>query len=223
QTPNCRPPSPHSSRCSLTGPDFQRAAKKPITVTSAKKKTKIQSATQSIAAMTLLPALLLGLVRRSAAIDQPDQQRGDRYPGELVPIEEGKAEQRGLQEIVERHPQQADKRDQQKSPHGRAPVLADVARPALFLGNVFGTGMLLSNRIYGCCSALLQQLIRRGPPSPERTSFAIASRGNPRRLQDAIGLYLRSRDEDRAPVLTNEDRQACRQPLEFERNPAVAR
>src|SRR6185437_2462461 len=118
QTPNCRPPSPHSSRCSLTGPDFQRAAKKPITVTSAKKKTKIQSATQSIAAMTLLPALLLGLVRRSAAIDQPDQQRGDRYPGELVPIEEGKAEQRGLQEIVERHPQQADKRDQQRTHNG---------------------------------------------------------------------------------------------------------
>ena len=30
QVPNCRPPSPHSSRCSLTGPDFQRAAKNPI-------------------------------------------------------------------------------------------------------------------------------------------------------------------------------------------------
>ncbi|MEY9342550.1 hypothetical protein ABIF32_006644 [Bradyrhizobium elkanii] len=32
----------------MTGPDFQRAAKKPITVTSAKKKMKTQSATQAI-------------------------------------------------------------------------------------------------------------------------------------------------------------------------------
>src|SRR4029077_1674181 len=66
---------------------------------------------------------LRGFVARKAAIDQPDQERGDRYPRKLVPIEERKAEQRGLGEIVEGHPEQADERDQQQNPHGGTPSL----------------------------------------------------------------------------------------------------
>ena len=47
QVPNCRPPSPHSSRWALTGAAFQRAAKNPITFTRMKKRN-IERAIQSI-------------------------------------------------------------------------------------------------------------------------------------------------------------------------------
>src|SRR5439155_20062730 len=68
-----------------------------------------------------------GFVGRKPPIDQPDQQRTDRDPRQLVPIEERKAEQRRLRGIVERHPQQADKRQQQQDPHGGAPFWASAA------------------------------------------------------------------------------------------------
>ena len=61
---------------------------------------------------------LRSLVGGALAVDQPDQERGDRHPRQLVPIEERKAEQRRFLEIVERHPQQADKGQQQQDPHG---------------------------------------------------------------------------------------------------------
>src|ERR1022692_1201644 len=96
-----------------------------------KKNRKTARATQSIrSAMTQKPrqqsALqkLRGFVRRAATIDQPDQERTDRHPGQLVPIEKRKAEQRRFLEIVERHPQQADERHEQKDPHGPTPALS---------------------------------------------------------------------------------------------------
>src|SRR5580704_499272 len=60
---------------------------------------------------------LWGFVGGAAPIHQPDQQRADRYPCQLVPIEKRKPEQPRLQEVIERHPQQTDKRQQQQNPH----------------------------------------------------------------------------------------------------------
>src|ERR1700722_6592899 len=60
---------------------------------------------------------LWGFVGGAAPINEPDQQRADRHPCQLVPIEKWKPEQLRLQEVVERHPQQADKRQQQQNPH----------------------------------------------------------------------------------------------------------
>jgi hypothetical protein len=66
------------------------------------KNRKIVRAIQSIrSAMT---QLLRSFVGSAAAIDQPNQQRTDRHPSQLVPVEKRKAEQRRLQGIVERHP-----------------------------------------------------------------------------------------------------------------------
>jgi hypothetical protein len=56
---------------------------------------------------------LLGFVRSTLSKYQPDQQGTDRYPRELVPIEKGKSEQRRFKEIVKRHPEQTDERQQQ--------------------------------------------------------------------------------------------------------------
>ena len=47
-------------------------------------------------------------------VGNPSQKRSHRHPGELVPVEEGKAEQHGVMEIVERDPQQPDVRQQKK-------------------------------------------------------------------------------------------------------------
>src|SRR5262249_17892874 len=65
------------------------------------------------------------------AICQPGQNNGDWNPGELVPVEERYAENRGLPEIVERDPQQADiwNEQQQQDPHGSlrfSPLHCDV-------------------------------------------------------------------------------------------------
>src|ERR1700753_2739572 len=60
---------------------------------------------------------LWGFVGGAAPVHQPDQQRADRHPCQLVPIEKRKPEQLRIQEVIERYPQQTDKRQQQQNPH----------------------------------------------------------------------------------------------------------
>src|SRR5689334_2868716 len=96
--PKRRPPSPHSCSSSRS-PRFQREATKPSTVTSAKKKRKTASAVQ------LTPPSLIARVPR-LHVDDPGQQRADRDPEELVPVEEREAEEARLRLGVERRPEQ---------------------------------------------------------------------------------------------------------------------
>jgi hypothetical protein len=54
------------------------------------------------------------LVSPRLKVNDVNEKRGNRDPEELVPIEEGESKQMRLAEVVERHPQQGDKRHQQK-------------------------------------------------------------------------------------------------------------
>src|ERR1700684_3368993 len=96
------------------------------------------------------------VIGRARSIHDPDQERRDRHPGELIPIEEREAEQRWVLEIVERHPQQADERQQQQHPHGGHPLISGssalVSRPAIFWLST--TGSLLRPAF---CFAALQR------------------------------------------------------------------
>src|SRR5215472_16031543 len=115
--PKPRPPSPHSLRCSLSSAWRQRAAAKPTMVTAANMMMTMVSAT----ALPLMSARLpLVIVRRLtvgpvAPLDQPAQQEGgggqdrdDRHPHELVPVEERESPERRGEPVVERHPQRPD-------------------------------------------------------------------------------------------------------------------
>src|SRR5215831_9905871 len=115
--PKPRPPSPHSLRCNLSSAWRQRAAAKPTMVTAANMMMTMVSAT----ALPLMSARLpLVIVRRLtvgpvAPLDQPAQQEGgggqdrdDRHPHELVPVEERESPERRGEPVVERHPQRAD-------------------------------------------------------------------------------------------------------------------
>src|SRR5947209_627750 len=75
----------------------QRAATKPMMVTSAKKKTQTASGTGSISVMVI-----------EAPIDEPGQERGDRHPEKLIPIEKRKTEKPRLGVVIERHPEEPD-------------------------------------------------------------------------------------------------------------------
>src|ERR1700730_16040212 len=103
--PNRRPPSPHSGK-RVRSPAFHRAATKPRTVTSRKKKAKMMVAVQSI---------IWGST--GLQVDDENQDRRDRDPKELIPIEERESEQGRFTRVVERHPEQGDKgHEQEKSP-----------------------------------------------------------------------------------------------------------
>jgi hypothetical protein len=52
------------------------------------------------------------------------------------PIEKPKSEQRRLLEIVERHPQQADERQQQKDPHGGLQLYAGALSRLSVVGTI---------------------------------------------------------------------------------------
>src|SRR5262249_6743536 len=94
------------------------------------------------------PFVLSGFVARLAAMDQPDQERGDRHPGELVPIEEGKAEQRGLMEIIEGNPEQTDERQQQQYPQRRTPISTGVCTGLLRYWNPCSGRMVARTTIF---------------------------------------------------------------------------
>src|SRR5258708_17119765 len=98
---------------------------------------------------------LRSFVGGAAAIDQPDQQRTDRHPCQLIPIEKRKSEQRRLLEIIKRYPQQADKRQQQQDPHGRTPASRRRLKPALRYWNYLGSICSVAKRICRCCNAVI--------------------------------------------------------------------
>src|ERR1700737_819195 len=109
--------------------------------------------------MTMLSSR--SFVRGKAAIDQPDQQRTDRDPGQLVPVEKRKAEQRRFQEIIERHPQEADEGQQQQDPHRRTPAPSRQLQPAFLYGNDLGTELLRPQSNPSLCNAVLNKVIAR--------------------------------------------------------------
>jgi hypothetical protein len=60
------------------------------------------------------------LVMVEAPIDDPSQEGGDRYPEELIPIEERETEKLRLDVIVEGDPEEPDIRDEEQQPKPRA-------------------------------------------------------------------------------------------------------
>src|SRR5215831_3852380 len=116
--PKPRPPSPHSLRCSVSSARRQRAAAKPTSVTTANKTMTMVKATALPLMSAHLPrALLRGPRAGRCAVPpcQPAEQvgsegqdRDDRHPHELVPVEEREAAERRAGVVVERHPQRPD-------------------------------------------------------------------------------------------------------------------
>src|SRR5689334_5951488 len=111
--PKPRPPSPHSLRCSLSSAWRQRAAAKPTSVTMANMTMTMVSATALPLMSVHLP---LAVVHRLGAgtvtpLGQPAEQvggagqdRDDRHPHELVPVEERESPEHRGEVVVERHP-----------------------------------------------------------------------------------------------------------------------
>src|SRR5215472_14740350 len=118
--PKPRPPSPHSFRCSRSSARRHRAAAKPTPETTANMMMTIVNAT----ALPLMSARLprawawvrglraggLALASRHFAeqVGDAGQNRDDRHPHELVPVEEGESPKRGGEVVVERHPERRD-------------------------------------------------------------------------------------------------------------------
>src|SRR5215469_4429542 len=85
----------------LRSPARQRAAMKPSTVTKAKRITNTVIAVQFIAPSDL------------GQIGEAGHDRGDDYPYELEPIEEGDPEQGRFDPVEERHPDGHEEGDEQ--------------------------------------------------------------------------------------------------------------
>src|SRR6266566_786674 len=139
--PKPRPPSPHSLRCSRSSAWRQRAAAKPTSVTTANMMMTMVSATALPLMSVRLPVIVRGLtVGPVTPVRQPAQQEGgggqdrdDRHPHELVPVEEREIPERGGEVVVERHPQRADHCGrQQDRDHGPG---ADVLARGAVLGH----------------------------------------------------------------------------------------
>src|SRR5262249_20225187 len=102
--PSRRPAKPHSCS-SVRSPRRQWAATKPRTVTKPNSSTKTVMAVQFMAVHPDWTSLLLRRVCfPSARVDDQDDQRRENDPNELVPIEEGYAENCGFKPVIERHP-----------------------------------------------------------------------------------------------------------------------
>src|SRR5712675_978922 len=96
-----------------------------MTVTRAKKNRNTASA-------VLSTSVLMGV----RPVCEPGQQRGDRHPGELIPIEERESEEHRIIEIVEGHPQQPDIRQEQEPKAMRYPWKHRVtSRTTVRMGN----------------------------------------------------------------------------------------
>src|SRR4029077_11633651 len=115
--PKPRPPSPHSFRCSLSSAWRQRAAAKPTSVTTANMMMTMVSAIALPHISALPPHVVIWrlTVHRLTPVGQPaehvgdgGQDRDDRHPHELVPVEERESPERRGEWVVERHPQGAD-------------------------------------------------------------------------------------------------------------------
>src|SRR5579871_1748303 len=104
--PKRRPPRPHSCSWSRS-PLRQCAAAKPSQVMKANSATKTKSAIQSTCA-TLLPFLVSFVapdrtsLTRSHEVHDRREHRTHQHPGELEPVKEGNAPERGLDLVVER-------------------------------------------------------------------------------------------------------------------------
>src|SRR5215831_7234059 len=116
--PKPRPPSPHSLRCNLSSARRQRAAAKPTPVMTANMMMTMVKAMALPLMSAHLPRAFLGGLRgglRVAPPSQPAEQvrgggqdRDDRHPHELVPVEERETAERRGEVVVERHPQRPD-------------------------------------------------------------------------------------------------------------------
>src|SRR5215470_17396591 len=115
--PKPRPPSPHSLRCSLSSAWRQRAAAKPTSVTMTNMTMTMVSATAlPLMSVRLPPVVVQGFNAGPVTpLDQPAEQvgdggqdRDDRHPHELVPVEERESPEHRGEVVVERHPQRAD-------------------------------------------------------------------------------------------------------------------
>src|SRR6478736_4416635 len=140
--PKPRPPSPHSLRCSLSSAWRQRAAAKPTSVTIANMMMTMVSATAlPLMSVHLPPVVVQGLIvnclpplcQPAEQIGDGGQDRDDRHPHELVPVEERESPERRGEVVVERHPQCADHGGrQQDRDHGPG---ADVLAWSAVLGH----------------------------------------------------------------------------------------
>src|SRR5436309_9595666 len=116
--PKPRPPNPHSLRCSLSSAWRQRAAAKPTAVTTANMMMTMVNATALPLMSVSLPLTRVqGLRAVGCAVPLSQlaeqagdggQDRDDRHPHELVPVEEGEIPERRGEAVVERHPERAD-------------------------------------------------------------------------------------------------------------------
>src|SRR6266550_2523069 len=107
-------------------PRFQRAEAKPMKVTKAKKMMKTVRAVVFNGMARLSPSTRL-VARFGRVIGGRRHDHADEYPAELEPIEEGKAEQRRFDPVVERHPED-EEGNQQQPQH---PMFAVAARFAI--------------------------------------------------------------------------------------------
>src|SRR6516162_2858409 len=102
--PKPRPPNPHSLRCSLSSARRHRAAAKPTPETTANMMMTIVNATAlPLMSARLPPAGVRGLRAGRLAVPPRHlaeqvgdgrQNRDDRHPQELVPVEEGESPER---------------------------------------------------------------------------------------------------------------------------------
>src|SRR4249919_1805569 len=137
--PKPRPPSPHSLRCSLSSAWRQRAAAKPTKVTIANRIMRMVSATalslmSARLPLACVPGLRAGgpatpLRRLAEQIGGRAQDRDDRHPHELVPVEEGEPPQRRGGVVVERDPERPDQcgrqQDRYHDPGADVPACGD--------------------------------------------------------------------------------------------------
>src|SRR5215469_3227913 len=153
--PKPRPPSPHSFRCSRSSAWRQRAAAKPTRVMTANMMMTIVSATAFPLMSVRLPGLLDGncvLVVRVIPPRHPAEQvgdrgqdRDDRHPHELVPVEEGEVPECRGEVVVERDPKCRDHRgcqyDCDRNPDADGPAGGAVLRhDVLFRASKMGQG-----------------------------------------------------------------------------------
>src|SRR5215831_16443772 len=115
RVPKRRPPRPHSCRRSRS-PLRQWAAAKPSHVTKPNSATKTTRAVQFTSCTAFLRfycfSACASFLRRE--IDDRRQDGADDHPGELVPVEERNARQRGLELVVERRPEDRDELDEEE-------------------------------------------------------------------------------------------------------------
>src|SRR5882672_7663005 len=109
-------------------PRFQRADAKPMNVTKAKNTMKTVRAVVFNGMARLSPSTRL-VAWLGRVIDGRGHDHADENPTELEPIEEGKAEQRRFDSVVEGHPEDEEGNEQQP----QHPMFAFAARFAIVI------------------------------------------------------------------------------------------